>query len=158
MFGTSPRVAALPDYDGRREAGKARTVPPDRGVRRTFVLAFGNRYPEWMPFLTSDRGQDSNPCASEPWNPQSVRGPTAPRRPRTPREHRHTHDSPQAYYHSKFAFSLGHLDVSKAARSLPRRSSPAIEQRRRVHTSWLSGLAVWQHLARAVIYRPTLAG
>ncbi|MPC36755.1 Nuclear receptor subfamily 2 group E member 1 [Portunus trituberculatus] len=40
---------------------RARTVPPDRGVRRTLVLAFGNRYPEWMPFLTSDRGQDSNP-------------------------------------------------------------------------------------------------
>ncbi|MPC47261.1 hypothetical protein E2C01_041002 [Portunus trituberculatus] len=42
---------------------RARTVPPYRGLRRTLVLAFGNRYPEWMPFLTSDRGQDSNPCA-----------------------------------------------------------------------------------------------
>ncbi|MPC47266.1 hypothetical protein E2C01_041008 [Portunus trituberculatus] len=42
---------------------EAKTVPPDRGVRRTLVLTFGNRYPEWMPFLTSDRGQDSNPYA-----------------------------------------------------------------------------------------------
>ncbi|MPC66384.1 hypothetical protein E2C01_060531 [Portunus trituberculatus] len=42
---------------------EARTVPPDRGVRKTLVLAFGNRYPEWMPFLTSDRGRDSNPSA-----------------------------------------------------------------------------------------------
>ncbi|MPC26194.1 hypothetical protein E2C01_019328 [Portunus trituberculatus] len=47
----------------RTDESQARTVPPDRGVKRTLVLAFGNRYPEWMPFLTSDRGQDSNPCA-----------------------------------------------------------------------------------------------
>ncbi|MPD06938.1 hypothetical protein E2C01_102775 [Portunus trituberculatus] len=26
------------------------------------VLAFGDRYPEWMPFLTSGHGQDLNPC------------------------------------------------------------------------------------------------
>ncbi|MPC65358.1 hypothetical protein E2C01_059492 [Portunus trituberculatus] len=38
-------------------------VSPDREVRRTLVLAFGNHYPEWMPFLTSDRGRDFNLCA-----------------------------------------------------------------------------------------------
>ena len=26
------------------------------------VHLFGNRYPEWMPSLPSNRGQDSNPC------------------------------------------------------------------------------------------------
>ncbi|MPC28360.1 hypothetical protein E2C01_021561 [Portunus trituberculatus] len=27
-----------------------------------FVLAYGNCYPEWKPFLISDSGKDSNPC------------------------------------------------------------------------------------------------
>ena len=42
---------------------------------------FGNRYPEWMPNLPSDRGQDSNPCAWGTLGPHSAHGSTVPRRP-----------------------------------------------------------------------------
>ena len=42
---------------------------------------FGNHYPEWMPNLHSDRGQDSNPCAWRCQGPQSPSGSTVPRWP-----------------------------------------------------------------------------
>ncbi|MPC43954.1 hypothetical protein E2C01_037614 [Portunus trituberculatus] len=51
-----------PNYVAQ-ELAEPRTVPPDRRVRRTLVLACGNHYPEWMPFLTLDRSQDLNLCA-----------------------------------------------------------------------------------------------
>ena len=46
-------------------------------LMETFYLkgrSFGNRYPEWMPNLTSNRGQDSNPCAWGSLAPHSARG------------------------------------------------------------------------------------
>ena len=42
---------------------------------------FGNRYPEWMPNLPSDRGQDSNPCARGSQDSRSTSGSIVPRRP-----------------------------------------------------------------------------
>ena len=48
-----------------------------------------NRYPEWMPNLSLDRGDDSNPWgALGPW---SVRGSTVPRWPFQTHTHTHTH-------------------------------------------------------------------
>ncbi len=42
------------------------SVPPDEGL---LDLVFGNRSPEWMPFLPSYRSQDWNPCAWWPLGP-----------------------------------------------------------------------------------------
>ena len=40
---------------------------------------FGSHYPEWMPNLHSDRGQDLNPCAQGSQGHHSVSGFTVPR-------------------------------------------------------------------------------
>ena len=35
----------------------------DHLMETSYPNPFRNHYPEWMPSLPSDRGQDSNPCA-----------------------------------------------------------------------------------------------
>ena len=41
---------------------------------------FGNRYPDWMPNLHLDCGQDSNPCTRGSQGFQSTSDSTVPRR------------------------------------------------------------------------------
>ncbi|MPC90229.1 hypothetical protein E2C01_085203 [Portunus trituberculatus] len=53
---------------------RTRTVPSDRGVKRTLVLAIGNRYLEWMPLLTSDRGYIQTRALENP-GAHKARGP-----------------------------------------------------------------------------------
>ena len=58
-------------------------VKRDHLMKITYLKAhpFRNRYLEWMPNLPSDRGQDSNPCTWESFEPVGARGSTVPRCP-----------------------------------------------------------------------------
>ena len=53
----------------------------DHLIETSYLKAhpFGNRYPEWMPNLHSDGGQDSSLCARGSQGPQSTSGSTIPR-------------------------------------------------------------------------------